>query len=53
MDAIKQKEVDTALEKDIKYLFSMLDEALADYREGRVLSEEDFWAEYDSEDFLK
>ena len=38
-------------ERDVQLLFEQLKDALIDVKEGRVLTEEEFWAEYNKEDF--
>lgn len=50
----RQKEIsiDNSLDSAMQIVFDKLSEALDDVRNGRVLSEEEFWAEYDREDFI-
>lgn len=45
--------VDKNLDSTMKIVFDKLSEALDDVRSGRVLTEEDLWAEYDKDDFIK
>lgn len=44
--------VDKSLDSAMQIVFDKLGEALDDVRNGRVLTEEEFWAEYDKEDFV-
>ena len=44
--------VDKKLDDAMQIVFDKLSEALDDVRNGRVLTEEEFWAEYDKEDFV-
>lgn len=44
--------VDNSLDNTMQIVFDKLGEAIDDVRNGRVLSEEEFWSEYDKEDFV-
>ena len=48
MNVYMEKSLDGAMQ----IVFDKLSEALDDVRNGRVLTEEEFWAEYDKEDFV-
>lgn len=43
MDMTVNKPVDCSLEDDMEVVFNLLDEALDDYENGRLLTEEEFW----------
>lgn len=44
--------IDNGLDSPMQIVYEKLSEALDDVRNGRVLSEEEFWSEYDKEDFI-
>ena len=43
MDMIVNKPVDCSVEDDMQVVFGMLDEAIDDYENGRLLTEEECW----------
>ena len=43
MDMTVNKPVNCSLKDDMEVVFDMLDEALDDYENGRLLTEEEFW----------
>lgn len=48
VEAVKQQEVSDDVNEAMKVLFSKLDEAIDDMENGRVLTEEELWAEIDA-----
>ena len=48
--AVRTKKAKNTLEDAMGVLFSKLDEAIDDMEQGRVISHEDFWAEFDAMD---
>lgn len=43
MDMTANRITDYSLEKNAKVVLNMLDEAIDDYENGRLLTEEEFW----------
>lgn len=48
VEALKQQEASNDVNEVMKILFSELDEAIDDMENGRVLTEEELWAEIDA-----
>ncbi len=48
VEAVKQQEASDDVNDAMKVLFSKLDEAIDDIENGRVLTEEELWAEIDA-----
>lgn len=48
VEAVKQQEASDDVNNAMKVLFSKLDEAIDDIENGRVLTEEELWAEIDA-----
>lgn len=47
-EAVKLQKTSSDINDTMKVLFSKLDEAIDDMENGRVLSEEELWAEIDA-----
>ena len=43
MDMTANRTVDYSLENSVQVVLNMLDEAIDDYENGRLLTEEEFW----------
>lgn len=48
VEAIKLQEASNNVNEAMKILFSKLDEAIDDMENGRILTEEELWAEIDA-----
>lgn len=48
MEAVKSHEISNDVNAAMEILFSKLDEAIDDMENGRVLTEEELWAEIDT-----
>lgn len=48
VEAVKLQETSNDVDAAMKVLFSKLDEAIDDMENGRVLTEEELWAEIDA-----